>query len=85
MTLIPPISYSTATNTLTLSIQRIAKIFAQSLQRYNFPADWARKLFKLSTDLASRLVQIEKNCSLWVYGSLGEDVTSGGVIFILLA
>ena len=59
---------------------------AQDLQRYNSPADWARKLFKPSTDSASLLVEIEKKIFLfWVCGSLGEDVTSGGVIFILLA
>jgi len=38
----------------------IAKILAQDLQRYNSPADWARKLFKPSTDSASLLVEIEK-------------------------
>ena len=32
----------------------ITKILAQGLQRYNSPADWARKLFKTSTDSASR-------------------------------
>jgi len=33
----------------------IAKILAQGLQRYNLPADWARKLFKPSMDSASLL------------------------------
>jgi len=46
---------------LTLSIPRIAIILAQSLQHYNSPADWARKLFKRSMDSASLLVEIEKN------------------------
>jgi len=64
----------------------IAIILAQGLQRYNSPADWASKLLKPSTDSASLLVEIEiKIFSFWVCGSLGEDVTSGGVIFILLA
>jgi len=66
---------------LTLSIPRIAIILVQGLQRYNSPADWARKLFKPSTDSARLLAEIEKNnFSFWVCGSLGEDVTSGGVI-----
>ena len=64
----------------------IAKILAQGLQRYNLPADWARKLFKPSMDSASLLVEMEKKHFLFcVCSSLGEDVTSGGVIFILLA
>ena len=37
----------------------IAIIMAQGLQRYNSPADWARKLLKPSTDSASLLVEIE--------------------------
>jgi len=37
-------------------------------------------------DSASLLVEIEKNIfSFWVCGSLGEDVTTGGIIFISLA
>jgi len=71
---------------LTISILRIAITLVQGLQRYNLPADSARKLFKPPTDSASLLVEIEKkNFSFWVCGSLGEDVTSGCVIFILLA
>jgi len=49
----------------------IAKILAQSLQRYNLPFDWARKLFKPSTDSASLLVEIEKKIfvlGLWFSG-----------------
>jgi len=49
----------------------MAIIMAQGLQRYNSPADWARKLFKPSTDSASLLVEIEKNffvLGLWFYG-----------------
>ena len=38
----------------------IAIIMAQGLQRHNSPVDWARKLFKPSTDSASLLVEIEK-------------------------
>jgi len=63
----------------------IAKILAQGLQPYNSPADWAKKLFKPSMDSASLLDEIEKKISFWVCGCLGEDVTSGGVFFILLA
>jgi len=61
----------------------IAKILAQGLQRYNSPTDWARKVFKPSTDSASLLVEIEKKFSFWVCGFLGKDVTTGGVIFNL--
>ena len=58
----------------------------QGLQHYNSPADWARKLVKPSTESANLLVEIEKKIfSFWDCGSLGEDVTSGGVIFIFLA
>ena len=39
---------------------RIAKILAQALQRYESPADWARKLFKSTMDLTSLLGEIEK-------------------------
>jgi len=57
---------------LTLSIPRFAIILAQGLQRYNSPADWARKLFKPSTDSASLLVKIEKKLlfvlGLWFSG-----------------
>jgi len=60
----------------------IAKNLAQDLQRYSSPADWAWKLFKPSADSAS---WNWKNFSFWVCGSLGENATSGGVIFILLA
>ena len=70
---------------LNPSSPAIAKILAQGFQRYNSPADWGRKLFKPSTYSASRLVEIEKKISFWVCGSLGEDVTSGAVIFVSLA
>jgi len=30
-------------------------------------------------------LKLKKKISFWVCGSLGEDVTSGSVIFILLA
>ena len=49
----------------------IAKILAQGLQRCNSPADWARTLFKPSTDSASLLVEIEKKffiLGLWFFG-----------------
>ena len=43
---------------------------------HNWLADWARKLFKPSTDLASRLIEIEKK-SFFVLGlgfSVGDVV-----------
>jgi len=46
-------------------------LFCKSLQRYDSPADWARKLFKPPTDSASLLVENEKNFfSFWVWGFL---------------
>jgi len=42
------------------SSPEIAKNLTQGLQGYSSPADWARKLFKPSTDSASLLVEIEK-------------------------
>jgi len=45
--------------------------FCKGLQLYNSPADWARELFKPSTDSASLLVEIVKFFfSFWVWGSL---------------
>jgi len=70
---------------LTLSVPCIANILAQGLQRYNLPADWARKLFKPSTDSTSLLVEIEKKffvLGLWFSGG-GRH--KWGVILILLA
>jgi len=57
---------------LTISILRIAITLVQGLQRYNLPADSARKLFKPPTDSASLLVEIEKKqcfiLGLWFSG-----------------
>jgi len=58
---------------------------AQGLQRYNSPADWARKLFKSSTDSASHLLEIEKKIFRFAFGVLWGDVTSGGVISVFWA
>jgi len=47
--------------------------FGAGLQRYNSRADWARKLFKPCTDLASLLVEIEKK-----FFVLGSGFSGGG-------
>jgi len=39
---------------------RVRHFFCRALQSYNSPGDWARELFKPSTDLACLLVEIEK-------------------------
>jgi len=44
----------------------------RALQFYNSPGDWARELFKPSTDSASLAVKIEKkNFSFWFWAFLG--------------
>ena len=53
--------------------------FGAGLQRYNSPVDWARKLFKPSTDSANLLVEIEKKFYVLGLGFFGGDVTGGGV------
>jgi len=59
----------------------IAKIFAQGLQRYNSPADWARKLFKPSTDSASLLVEIERKMFRFGFMVLRRRTSQVGVSF----
>jgi len=40
---------------------RVRHFSCRTLQSYNSPDDWARELFKPSTDWASLVVEIEKN------------------------
>ena len=47
----------------------------RTLQSYNSPGDWARELFKPSTDSTSLVVKIEKNNFLFRWGFSGGDVT----------
>ena len=54
-------------------------ILAEVLQRYNSPADWARKMFKPSTDSGNLLVEKEKIVHFG-FGVLWGDVTRGGVL-----
>jgi len=51
------------------------------LQSYNSPGDWARELFKPSTDSASLVVEIEKKCFHFIFGGgfSGGNATSGSV------
>ena len=58
---------------------RVRHLFSKALQCYNWPADWARKLFKPSTDSANLLLEIETKF-LFCVGILWGNVTSGGVI-----
>ena len=59
----------------------IAIILAQGLQRYNSPANWARKLFKPSTDSASLLVEIEKKLFRFGFVVLWGRTSQVGVSF----
>jgi len=56
-----------------LSFQsRVRHFSCRDLQSYNSPGDWARELFKPSTDSTSLVVQIEnRNFSFWVWTFLG--------------
>jgi len=62
-------------------IPAIAIIMAQGLQRYNSPADWARKLFKPSTDSASLLFKIEKKKFCFGFVVLWGRTSQVGVSF----
>jgi len=53
--------------------------FLKSLQRHASPADWARELFKPSTDSASLQLHIKKMFSFWVWGFLGVTSQWGHV------
>ena len=44
---------------------RVRHFSCRALQSYNLPGDWARELFKPSTDLASLVVEIEKKTIFW--------------------
>jgi len=55
-------------------------------QSYNLPGDWARELFKPSTDSASVVDEIEKKYFFVFGGVFGGNATSGGVFgYIYLA
>jgi len=64
---------------------RVRHFFCRTFQSYNSPGDWARELFKPSTDSVSLLVEIEKK--FFVYGGVfsGGTATSGGVFAFFLA
>ena len=65
--------------TLQPFMSRARQNFGAGLERYNSPVDWARKLFKPSTDSANLLVEIEKKIYVLGLGFFGGDVTGGGV------
>jgi len=54
---------------------RVRHFSCRTLQSYNSPGDWARELFKPSTDSASLVVKIEKNNFLFRWGFSEGDVT----------
>ena len=54
-------------------------VSCRALQSYNSPGDWARELFKPSTDSASLVAEIEKNIFVFSGGFSGGNATSGGV------
>jgi len=62
---------------------RARQNFGAGLQRYNSPADWARKLFKPFADSVRLLVEIEKNFFVLGLGFSGRYVTN--VFFCFLA
>jgi len=67
---------------LTLSVLR-APLFVQklkSLQLNNSPGDWARELFKPSTDSPSLKPQMEKKFFVLDFGFSRDDVNSGSVL-----
>ena len=47
---------------------RVRHFSCRTLQTYNSPGDWAKELFKPSTDSASLVVKIEKNNFLFRWG-----------------
>jgi len=49
---------------------RARQNFGAGLKRFNTQADWARKLFKPSSDLASLLAEIEKKFFCFGFGAL---------------
>jgi len=49
---------------------RKTTILAANLAHHNLPTNRARELIKLSTDSASLRLEITKNCSAWILGSL---------------
>jgi len=54
-------------------------VSCRALQSYNSPGDWARELFKPSTDSANLVVEIEKKFFVFGLGFSGGNATSGGV------
>ena len=50
-------------------------VSCRALQSYNSPGDWARELFKPSTDSARLVVEIEKKIFSFSVG----NATSGGI------
>jgi len=58
---------------------RVRHFFCRALQSHNSPGDWARELFKPSTDSASLLVKIEKKIFVLGLSFSGRNVTSRGV------
>jgi len=55
-----------------------ATFLAELCKSYNLPGDWARELFKPSTDSASLVVNIEiQNFSFWVWAFLGKTSQVG--------
>jgi len=74
------------TDVNTTSLSRENHVSCRALQSYNSPGDWVRELFKLSTDSASLVVEIEKKNFRFRRGFSGGNATSGGVFgYIYLA
>jgi len=63
---------------------RVGHYRGLDISGHNSLADWPRELFKPSTDLASLLVEIEKNASFWICGFL-EVTSKWGNIFAFSA
>ena len=61
---------------------RVHHFSCRALQSYNSPSDWARELFKPSTDSASLLVDIEKKICVLGLSFSGGNVTSR-CVFVL--
>jgi len=55
----------------------------RALQSYNSPDDWARELFKPSTDSASPVVEVEKKFFLLSGGFLEVTLQRGNVLEML--
>ena len=58
---------------------RVCHFFCKGLQRYDSPADWARKLFKQSMDSESLLVEIKKTLFRFGFGVLCGWPHNGGL------